>query len=169
MECGYLLFIKSSLENVNDYKKVIIASILISSAFVIMDTFCILTLFPCLQNGQNLLSLYLSTKLIRINAYMPRIDSIFIFIWIFNFMLYLSVIMYYVRNIVSQNFTFKGSNNINTITAILIFVIAIIPKNAFEITFFENNIFKVLSLLIIFGLSIAILLIGFLKKLYNNS
>ncbi len=69
MECGYLLFIKSSLENVNDYKKVIIASILISSAFVIMDTFCILTLFPCLQNGQNLLSLYLSTKLIRINAY----------------------------------------------------------------------------------------------------
>ena len=77
--------------------------------------------------------------------------------------------MYYVRNIVLQNFTFKDSTNINTITAILIFVIALIPKNAFEITFFENNIFKVLSLLIIFALSLAILIIGFIKKLYNNS
>lgn len=162
----YLLLFRSKLNNINQFKKIGIMAIILSSIYLLLGTFSMLALFPGLKNNNEIMSFYLSTKIIRISDYMPRIDSVFMFMWIFNFLLYLSIIMFFSNQIIKSNFTIKNSNLFNCFIALAIFIISLIPNSAYQITFFESNIYKILSLSIVFVLSFIILVLGYLKKKY---
>ena len=45
-----------------------------------------------------------------------------------------------------------------------VFIVTLIPQNIAQIRFAENDIYKYVCLIIVFGMSFVILLLGYLKK-----
>lgn len=160
----YIYLIGPSLKNVNDFKKVGILSIILSSSYLLLSVTSTLMLFPFLNTGNNVLSVYLSTRTIHFGNFLPRSDTIFMFVWIFNFLLYLSVVLLYIGKVYKDNINTKNQNLVTIVFAIAIFIVSLIPQNSMQITFLKNVVYKNLALFIVFVLSPAILLIGYFKK-----
>lgn len=159
-----LLLVRPNLRNVNDYKKVGITSITLCVIYLLLSVASLLFLFPFLTEGNNMLSVYLSTCTIRFGRFMPRTDALFMFIWIFTFILYLSVIISYVVKINKETIGQKSPSLVTYIAGFLIFVLALLPQNSLQISFFQNVLFKYISIGVVFALSFVILLIGYIKK-----
>ena len=98
---------------------------------------------------------------------MKRVNA---FIWIFNFLLYTSVILLYIGKVYRESFELKKKDLVIYISATIIFLLAIIPQNPLQILFFKNTIYKALSIIIVFILSPLILIAGNIKyKVTNNT
>lgn len=160
----YMYLIISDLKNIQDFKKVGLTSIIFSASYLLLSVSSLLTLFPFLVKGSNVLSVYLSTRTIRLGKFLPRIDTIFMFIWIFNFLLYLSIIIYYVKKIATETFSVKNKSSLLYFTAFIIFVASLLVQNSLQTYFLENTVYKYFALLVVFIYSPAILIIGYVKK-----
>ncbi len=162
----YLYLIKPNLRNEKDYKKVGIASIILSSLYLLLSVASLLFLFPFLTTGTETLSVYMSTRAIKLGKFFERTDALFILVWIFAFLSYLSVIISYLTKINKKVWNAKHSSPIIYIIALLTLIATLIPTNSTQIRFIEDHIYKYLSLFLVFGYSFVILLIGYFKK--NN-
>ena len=58
----------------------------------------------------------------------------------------------------------KQSNIPTFIIGLGVFIVTLIPQNIAQIRFAENVIYKYACLIIVFGMSFVILLLGYLKK-----
>lgn len=159
-----LFFVGPNLKNIKDYKKVGVVSILLSASYLILSVASSLLLFPFLTANTDVLSVYLSACTIRFGKFMPRTDAIFMFIWIFTFISYLSVIISYIVKFSKESISTKSPSIVTYISAFAIFVVALLPQNSMQIKFFQNTVYKYLSLSIVFVLSFIILLLGYIKK-----
>ena len=169
-EMIYIYLIIPHLRNIKDFKKVGVLSIILSALYLICSVVSIMMLLPFVSSGIDALSVYLSTKTIKLGHFMPRSDTMFIFIWIFNFLLYTSVILLYIGKVYRESFELKKKDLVIYISATIIFLLAIIPQNPLQILFFKNTIYKALSIIIVFILSPLILIAGNIKyKVTNNT
>lgn len=159
-----LFFVKPNLKNVGDYKKVGIMSIVLSSAYLVLSVASSLLLFPFLTSGVDVLSVYLSACTIRFGRIMPRTDALFMFIWIFTFISYLSVIISYIVKFSKESISLKSPSIVTYLSALAIFIVALLPQNSMQIHFFQNAVYKYLSIAVVFVLNFVILLIGYIKK-----
>lgn len=159
-----MYLIISDLKNIQDFKKVGIISIIFSAGYLILSIASLLTLFPFLIQGSNVLSVYLSTRTIRLGKFLPRIDTLFMFIWIFNFLLYISIIIYDIKKITTDTFTIKNKSNILYLTGLVIFLLSLLMKNSYQTYFLETVIYKYFALFVVFIYSPLILIIGYIKK-----
>ena len=159
-----MFFIRPNLKNIKDYKKVGILSILISAGFLFLSVASILLLFPFLTAGNSVLSVYLTTRTIQFGNILPRTDALFMFIWIYNFVLYLSVIILYVVKVNKETFSLKSPSIVIYIVGFFIFITALIPQNTMQIAFLETIVYKYFSIFVVFILNFIILLIGYFKK-----
>lgn len=160
----YIFLVGPSLKNIKDFKKVGILSIILSASYLLLSVSSTLMLFPFLNTGNDVLSVYLSTRTIHFGNFLPRSDTIFMFVWIFNFLLYLCVVLLYISKVCKENFKPKNQNIVPIISAIAIFILALMPQNATQIIFLKNVVYKNLALFIVFILSPAILIAGYVKK-----
>lgn len=159
-----LFFVRPNLKNVKDYKKVGIVSILLSASYLVLSVASSLLLFPFLTANAEVLSVYLSACTIRFGKFMPRTDALFMFIWIFTFISYLSIIVSYIVKFSKESISPKSPSIATYISAIAIFIVALLPQNSTQVHFFQNVVYKYLSITIVFILSFVILLIGYIKK-----
>ncbi len=160
----YLYLIKPNLKNEKDYKKVGITSIILSSLYLLLSVASLLFLFPFLTTGTETLSIYMSTRAIELGKFFERTDALFILVWIFAFLSYLSVIISYLTKINKKVWNVKHSSPIIYIIALMILIVTLIPTNSTQIRFIEDYIYKYLSLFLVFVYSFLILLIGYFKK-----
>ena len=162
----YLYLIRPNLNDQNNYKKIGIASITLSSIYLLLSVASLLFLFPFLSNGTETLSVYMSTRTIEFGKFFERSDALFVLVWIFAFLSYLSVIISYVTKINKKVFNVKNSSPIIYIVGLLILIVTLLPNSYNQISFLENNVYKYAALIVVFVYSFIILLIGYLKK--NN-
>ncbi len=160
----YLFLIRPNLKNSKDYKKIGIIAIVISAAYLLLSVTSLLLQFPFIANGKEVLSVYLSSRTIEFGKFFQRSDALFIFVWILEFLAYLSVIFAYITKINKKSLNIEKHSFILYITAILIFFIAMIPQNVAQIRFLENTVYKYSALIIVFGYNIVLLIIANLKK-----
>ena len=120
--------------------------------------------FPFISFTDEMLSVYLLTRIIEFGKFFQRVDAFFILIWVLTFFAYLSVVIAFTLKITSKNAKTKKSNIPAFLIALGIFVVTLIPKNIAQIRFCENVIYKYLCLIIVFAMSFIILLLGYLKK-----
>jgi len=160
----YIYLIRPSLKNYKDFGKVGYTSILISGIYIVLSVAGLLMLFPFLTSGNEALSAYLSTRSVEYGQFMQRTDAIFMFVWIFAFLSYLSVIILYIIRINKDSFGLKQENIFMYLVAIAIFIIALLPQNTTQIYFLQTTVYKYSSLGIVFLLSMIILFLGYFKK-----
>lgn len=160
----FLYLIRPNLKDEKKYKKIGIISIILSSLYLLLSVSSLLFLFPFLTTGTETLSVYMSTRTIDFGKFFERTDALFILVWIFTFLSYLSVIISYITKINKKTFNVKNSSPIIYIIALLILAVSLIPKDNTQIMFLETVVYKYAALIIVFLYGISILLIGFLKK-----
>ena len=160
----YLYLIGPSLKNVKDYTRVGVTSIIISAIYLILSVASIQMLFPFISNDSEPLSMYLSTRTIEFGQFFQRSDAIFMFIWIFTFLSYLSVIGIYISRIGIHTFGSMQNSISPYFYAIIVFIIALIPRNASQIAFLTDVVYKYLAIGVVFVFGFLILLLGFIKK-----
>lgn len=160
----YVYLIISDLKNIQDFKKVGLTSIIFSAGYLLLSISSLLTLFPFLIKGSNALSVYLSTRTIRLGKFLPRIDTLFMFIWIFNFLLYLSIIIYYVKKIATETFSISNQSKLLYFASLIMFIASLLVQNSLQTYFLENIVYKYFALAVVFVYSPAVLIIGYIKK-----
>ena len=104
------------------------------------------------------------TRTIQFGKFFQRVDALFILIWVLTFFSYLAVIMSYVVKITNKNYTPKHNTITVYLTGASIFLVSLIPKDIVQIRFAQNVIYKYSTLIIVFGLTLTIMILGYLKK-----
>lgn len=161
---AYIYFIKNNLQNSKDFLKVGFISIGISSAYLLLTVSALLMMFPFLTADTQAMSVYLSTRVIEYGKFMQRTDAIYIFVWIFTFFSYFAVILLYVNQICKESLSNYHSDSLTYLISIIVFIVAIIPRNLSQVKFLETVVYKYSSLGIVFILSLSILFLGYIKK-----
>ena len=83
-------FILPNLKRKNDFKSIIWISFIVNIILIILSVISILSLFPAsvtkgVSTSNNLSTIYLITRRIRLNSFIEQTDILFLFIWTFSF------------------------------------------------------------------------------------
>ena len=88
----------------------------------------------------------------------------FLLIWILIFACYISIVCKFSVNILKKLTNISDTKPLINIFCLLIFTIALIPKNLAVTQFFESSIYKYLVLIIVLLLGIGILIFANIIK-----
>ena len=135
-----------------------------SGLILFISVTALILIFPFATGGEGILSIYMITRSIQFGTFFQRVDAFFILIWVLTFFSYLSVIFAFTLKITNKNLKTQNSNIPAFLIGLGVFIVTLIPQNIAQIRFAENVIYKYVCLIIVFGMSFAILLLGYLKK-----
>ncbi len=159
-----LFLIRSNYKEPKESKKIGLTSIIFSGLILFLSVTALLLIFPFATGGEGVLSIYMITRSIQFGKFFQRVDALFILIWVLVFFAYLSVVLAFAIKITNKNTKTPTSNIPAFLICIGIFIVTLIPQNIAQIRFVENVIYKYACLIIVFGMSFIILLLGYLKK-----
>ena len=159
-----LLLMRSSYKDPKDVKRNGLTSVILSGIILFLSVTSLILIFPFATGGEGILSIYMITRSIQFGTFFQRIDAFFILIWVLTFFSYLSVVFAFILRITNKNLRMQKSNIPTFIIGLGVFIVTLIPQNIAQIRFAENVIYKYACLIIVFGMSFVILLLGYLKK-----
>ena len=132
--------------------------------YLILGVIALLFLIPSITEINNTLSIYILSRRINFGSFIQRIDAIFILIWIMSIFNYLAITMHFSLT------TFKKITNIKHETgmvfcfASLLYIISLIPQSIAGVNFFGGTIYKYVSIIFVFLISMIILMVAYFKK-----
>lgn len=153
------------LKNQKDFKKVALTSVGLSAFFLLISVATLLFIFPPVIISQQIFPIYLASRFINFSRFFQRLDALFLLIWLLSIICYLAIILYFSTNIFKRFTKIKFSKWISTLFALIMFGIALIPKNMQQITFLENVVYRYIILILVFGISLIILILANIKYL----
>lgn len=159
-----IYFLPPYLNNPENFKKISLISIGISIIYLILCVGTILLMFSSIMQVDEIMPLYSAARYIEFGSFFQRLESIFILIWILEIVCYLSISIRISMTIFKKIANLSTSKPLVLSFGLLVFAIALFPKNTSISIFLENTVYKYLVLGIIFILSITILLLANLKK-----
>lgn len=165
---AYLYFMPSLLKDAKDFKKVSMVSIILSGICLVFSIVSLMLSFPAVANTDETISLYLLTRMIKFGYFIERLDAIFIFIWIISLISFLSLTFFYTLKIFKRISKTEDSNGLIYSLGFIILGNCLAFKNISIIKFLARFVCKYYALILIFGISFAILIIANIKYKKNN-
>ena len=165
---AYLYFMPSLLKDVKDFKKVSMVSIILSAICLVFSIISLMLSFPAVANTDETVSLYLLTRMIKFGYFIERLDAIFIFIWIISLISFLSLTFFYILKIFKKISKIEDSNELVYSFGFITLGNCLAFKNISIIKFLARVVCKYYALILIFGISFAILIIANVKYKKNN-
>ena len=159
-----LFLMRSSYKDLNDSKEIGLTSIILSGIILFLSITSLLLIFPFATGGEGILSIYMITRSIQFGTFFQRVDAFFILIWVLTFFSYISVLLAFTLRITNKNIKKENSNIPAFLIGLGIFIVTLIPQNISQIRFAENVLYKYSCLIIVFGMSFVIMLLGYFKK-----
>ena len=161
---GYLYFLIPILKDPKQFKKIAVSSIIFSAIYLFLSVICLLMMFPFISFTDEMLSIYLLTRMIEFGRFLQRIDAIFILIWILSMLSFISISSFLISDIFKKLTKIKDSKYIVYCIGGLLFSIALSIKNIAIIKYLENIVLKYIILVVVFIISLIILVLGYFKK-----
>lgn len=165
---AYLYFIMPFLYKPENFKKIAITAVIISSIYLFLSVISLLGLFSYLITSEDVLSILLITRIISFGTFIQRIDAVFVLTWILTFMSYLSILLFFAMHTLKKITNVSNHNGMVYSIMALIVGLALLPKNIIEVNFLENNILKYLILIFIFVFPFILLVLANLKYKKKN-
>ena len=166
---GYLYFLIPILKNPNQFKKVIFISTIISAIYLFLSVICLLMIFSFIPFSDEMLSVYLLTRMIEFGRFFQRIDAIFILIWILSLLSFLSISSFFSIYILDKLVRFKNPDELSYCITSFIFSIALSIRNIAQIKYIQNVVFKYVIIILVFIVSFIILVLANLKHKKEKS
>ena len=166
---AFLYFLMPFLKNYNEFKKVSIISIIISSIYLLMSVISMLLVFSYVSSSDQTIAIYSLTRTIEYGRFFQRIDAIFILIWILLVMSCISILISLGINIFKKITNIGNSKELIFPFAIFIFSISLLINNVSIGRYIYEVVFKYFELVLVFGISFIILIIGNIKSKQRKS
>lgn len=160
---AYLYFLIPLLKNPEDFKKVALSSIIISAVYIFLSVICLIMMFPFISFTDEMLSIYLLTRLIEFGKFFQRVDAIFVLIWILSGFSFLSITIEFINRIFKKLINLKTHKEMAYSICAIIFSISLAFGNLAQIKYIQNIILKYFVLLLVFLISLIILVLANLK------
>ena len=160
----YLYFLPPMLKEPEKFKKIAIISVIFTGLFIFLCVATLLFMFSFFITTDEIMPLFSAARHIEFGSFFQRFESIFLLIWIISFCCYLSITCKFSAHIFNKMFNLSDMKPILNILTILIFGIALLPKNYAISNFFETDIYRYLRIAVGFILGITILILANLKK-----
>ncbi len=160
---AYLYFLIPLLKNPEDFKKVAISSIIISAVYIFLSVICLIMMFPFISFTDEMLSIYLLTRLIEFGKFFQRVDAIFVLIWILSAFSFLSITIEFSNRILKKLVNLKTHKEIAYSICAIIFSLALSFANLSTIKFMQNEILRYFVITLVFVISLIILILANLK------
>ena len=157
-------FLKPLLKDSLNFKKVSIISYIISFILLMLTIIPMLTLFNTSSNSEPINSLFLLSRQIELGSFLQRVDALFIFLWIFAILSYLSFIIFMINRIIKKIIPVSNEKMLSYSTCGVLFGISLIPVNISHIHFIEDTLYRYLIIGFTFVLGIIILTLANFKK-----
>lgn len=168
----YLYFLPPLLKDPSNLKKVSIISTTITSIYLILTILSILFVFAFFMQVHEISPLYNATRYIEFGAFFQRFESIFLLIWIILFSCYLSIMLKFATYILQKITFINDTSPLIPVLGLLIFGIALLPKNLAISLYYETQIYPYLMIFLNVILSPGILIFANLLKIrkekFNN-
>lgn len=162
---SFIYLLPPYLKNEIDFKKIAYTSIALSSFFLLVSVATLLFIFPPTIISQQIFPIYLASRFIDFSRFFQRLDAIFLLMWLLSIICYLAIVLNFCTNIFKRVILIKHSKWCSSLIAMLMFAIALIPENMQQITFIENNIYRYIILILVFGICLIVLILANLKYL----
>lgn len=159
-----LYFLPPLLKEPEKFKKVALASVGITAFYLILIVATLLFMFSFFISASEISPLYNATRYIEFGSFFQRLESVFLLIWILAFACYLSIICKFSISIFKKLTHIETEKPLFDIFGLLIFAIALIPRNFAQSQDFETNLYPYLVLSIVFVLGLGVLILANLKK-----
>lgn len=160
----YLYFLPPMLKEPEKFKKIAIISVISTGVFILLCVATLLLMFSFFITTDEIMPLFSAARHIEFGIFFQRFESVFLLLWIISFCCYLSITCKFSAHIFTKMFNLSNMKLILNIFAILIFVIALLPKNYAISNYFETNIYRYLRIAIGFILGISILILAHIKQ-----
>lgn len=160
---AYLYFLIPLLKNPDDFKKVALSSIIISAIYIFLSIICLIMMFPFIAFTDEMLSIYLLTRLIEFGKFFQRVDAIFILIWILSAFSFLSITIEFANRILKKLLNLKTHKEMAYSICAIIFSLALAFANFSTIKFIQNELLRYFVIALVFVISLIILVLANLK------
>lgn len=163
--CGIsvLYFLPPLLKKPENYKKICIASVLISAIYLLLCVATLLFMFEFFISNDEIMPLYSATRYIEFGSFVQRLESVFLLVWMIVFVCFLGITSKISILCFKKITKIKYHKPLVLPFSLLMFALALSPKNYAESIFFENTVFRYFVWFFIFTFCIGILLIANLK------
>lgn len=161
---AYIYFMPPMLKEPNKIKKVAITSIILSCIFLLICVAIILFMFNGFVETDELLPLLSSVKYIDFGAFLQKLDSIFLLIWIIAFISYLSITLKFSATILKKLSNINNSSLLTFILSIVLTIASLWPKNYAVSTFFADTVYRYSFLVLVIAISFLVLLFATFKQ-----
>ena len=160
---AYLYFLIPLLKNPDDFKKVALSSIIISAIYIFLSVICLIMMFPFISFTDEMLSIYLLTRLIEFGKVFQRVDAIFVLIWILSAFSFLAITIEFANRILKKLVNLKTHKELAYSMCAIIFSLALCFANLSTIKFIQNVLLRYFVIALIFGISLIILILANFK------
>ena len=166
---AFLYFLMPFLKKYNEFKKISIISIIISSIYLLLSVISMLLVFSYISSSDQTISIYSLTRTIEYGRFFQRIDAIFILIWILLVMSCISILISLGITILKKITNVSNSKELIFPFAIFIFSVSLLISNVSIGRYIYEVVFKYFELVLVFGMSFIILIIGNIKNKKSKS
>ena len=160
---SYLYFLIPYLKNPDEFKKIAISSTVISSIYLFLSVVCLIMVFPFISFTEEMLSVYLLTRIIEFGKFFQRVDALFIFIWILSTLSFLAFTTHLIGNIFKKITKIEDEKELIYVITNFIFALALIYNNIAILKYLQNYILKYFTIILVFIISLLILIFANLK------
>ena len=160
----YLYFLPPMLKEPEKFKKIAVISVISTGIFILLCVATLLFMFSFFVTTDEIMPLFSAARHIEFGSFFQRFESVFLLIWIISFCCYLSITCKFSAHIFNKMLNLSDMKPILNIFVLLIFGIALLPKNYAISNFFETNVYRYLRIAIGFILGITILILANFKK-----
>ena len=145
-------------------RKVSFCSLIIYGLSLLGGIITMLFSISTVNNIHGTLAVYVLAKRVTIGTFIQSIDALFILVWIMLIFIYLAVILHFLLTSFNKVMPIKHKKLMIFIFSTITFIISIMPKDTFYLDFFESTIYRYVSIIFVFFISFAILILGYIKK-----
>lgn len=165
-----IYIIMPMLSNTKDFSKLSIISIVVVSILLITSIVCLLLSLSVSTNIDNISPIYTLIANNYYSDYLQHPEPLFVFTWILSIISYSNIILMLIIRFLKKITTISNPNAFIFPICIIIFIVALVPKNLLSTHTMENFLYDYIFLPIIFIIFPLILIIGNikLKKKMNN-
>lgn len=165
----FIYFLPPLLRKPEAFKKISIISVILSGIYLLLVISILLFMFSVFVNINEIMPIFTAARFIEFGTFFQRLESVFLLIWTLSFICYLSIVLKFSTIVFQKIAKLKNRKAIIYPTSLFLLCISLIPKNYAISKFFESNIYKYVSLLIVFALQFLILVLANIKKRQVNS
>lgn len=164
----FLFFITPMLSNKEKTEKITFISILITGLLLLFAVIALLFAFPDIYKVSRLSSIYFMVLNTNFGDFIQRPEIIFIATWMLALISFLNIAILFTLRIFKKLTNVKNPAPLSLAFIAIIFTIALIPSNLFNLNKWFNQFYQIASLILIFGIFISILIFANIKHKLSN-